>query len=316
MAKMSQTLKEAIQIVVFLIVVGALVLVFVVYPLGRAKQFTARENVDDYNADSILANDISAFADLPATLDTFRVDTDGLTTLACAFLTPLADSTLSDKTSLPLGLAVLLHDERLDRASMIPLAQKLLENDLAVCIYDQRASGASSGTYHSDGEYEAADLGELIAYLGIRDRIYHPCVIVGAAAGADAALMEVVDEPRIDAVVAINPYITSERWLDRLIAEHEMYWIPLRHTLLKFWYELRSGYAPVYRDIDNIKFTHRPALLLVDEPDLTDPVLVTYLAGSGDAGVRLSALPTDEADRYELITRFVLAQQPDSAENR
>ena len=315
MAKMSQTLKEAIQIVVFLIVVGALVLVFVVYPLGRAKQFTARENVDDYNGDSTLANDISAFADLPATIDTFRVDTDGLTTLACVFLTPLTDSTLSDETSLPHGLAILLHDERLDRTSMIPLAAKLLESDMAVCIYDQRASGVSSGTYHSDGEYEAADLGELIAYLGIRDRIYHPCVVVGKAAGADAALMDATGEPRIDAVVAINPYITSERWLDKLIAEHDMYWIPLRHTLLKFWYELRSGYAPLYRDIDNTKIVDRPALILVNESDLTDPTLVAYLAATGNAGAKLSALPTGEEQLYQEVIGFIRTISVESHEN-
>lgn len=305
MAKMSQTVKEIIQIVVFLIVAGTLVVVFAIYPLGRAKVFLARTDIEEFNADSLPTNDISALADLPAQIDTFRVDTDGLTSLACAYLTPTPDSSRPDDSTGRAGLVILIHDEESDRTSMIPLAARLLEHDFSVCLYDQRASGFSSGLYHSDGEYEAADLTELVAYLGIRDRIVHPCVAVGWSAGADAALLAMDEEPRLEGVVAIDPYITTERWLDHLIAEHDMYWIPFRHTLLKFWYELRSGYAPAYRDIDNVPIPNRPALLLVDNDKLSDETLVRYLAASGDAGVKLSAKPGDFDQLAESITGFI-----------
>jgi pimeloyl-ACP methyl ester carboxylesterase len=300
---MSQTVKEIIQIVVFLLVVGILVMVAIIYPLGRTKAYLARADVDDFNPDSLPANDISTLADWPAALDTFRVEADGLTNLACVYMIP-ADSTGPTEADSLKGTAILLHDERLDRESMYPLARLLIERGWAVCLYDQRASGRSTGEYHSDGEYEASDLAEVIGYLGIRDQIHPPCAVVGSYAGADAALIAAANEPRIDAVVAINPYLTSERWLDLLMDEHDMYWIPLAHTLFEFWYEMRSGYAPAYRSIDDIEPPECPTVLMVDEKYLDDETMTKYQAAA-DGQVRLAALPAEPEAQHDAILDFV-----------
>ena len=73
MAKMSQTVKEITQVVVFLLVVGILILVFVIYPLNRTKAILARPDIGDFNPDSLPPNDISALVDLHAMGDHIRI---------------------------------------------------------------------------------------------------------------------------------------------------------------------------------------------------------------------------------------------------
>lgn len=305
MAKMSQTVKEILQVVVFLSVVGSLMTVFVIYPLNRTKAILARPDIEDFNPDSLPANDPAAFMELSAAIDTFRVDADGLTNLACVYLTPPADSATSDSTPQFNGTAVLLHDERFDRTSMTGMAREFLDAGFTVCLYDQRACGLSTGKYHSDGELEAADLTELIAYLAIRDRAHRPLVAIGQAAGADAAILAAAETGRFDGLVAIEPYVTSERWLDILIADHDMHWIPFRHTILEFWYELRSGYAPQYRGPDDLEGIGCAALLLASEDHLAEEE-ITRLVELSDAGnLQTKPLADDPTELTDQIMQFV-----------
>jgi pimeloyl-ACP methyl ester carboxylesterase len=302
MAKKSQTVKEIIQIVVFLLVVGILALVFVIYPLNRTKAFLARPGSTSFKPDSLPANDISGLADLAAVVDTFRVDADGLTSLACVYLAPVSDSNVHMN---PKGTAILLHDESLDRNAMLPLARELLDSGFAVCLYDQRASGRSSGRYHSDGEYEAADLTEVIAFLRIRDRIVSPFVIVGQRTGADAALLEAAADQPPDGVVAVSPYITTDRWLDILMDEHGMYWIPFPHTIFMFWYELRSGYAPEGRSLETIRRPRCYTLILDSEARLADETVSEYVQLSGTGLVKTAVLPVNDEQLARTVIDFI-----------
>jgi pimeloyl-ACP methyl ester carboxylesterase len=306
MAKMSQNVKEIIQVVVFVVAVVALILVFVTYPLTRSKAYLGRIDLDTYQADSVKPNDISAFAELDAAVDTFRVDADGLTELACVYLAPrLAPDSLNQPV-LPCGTALLVHGDGAERTAMLPLADALLDSGWAVCLYDQRAAGASSGTYRSDGEFEGSDLNEVLAYLRIRDRLIRPLAAVGLETGADAALLSAAEKDHFDAVVAIQPYLTSERWLDLLMKKHDMYWIPFPHTIFKFWYELRSGYAPQYRDLQSV----RPPLgrvLLLDTPEnLAEQTVTAYLKVAGPDKVTTASLPADNAVLQETVLRFLM----------
>ena len=122
MAKMSQNVKEIIQVVVFVLVVAILIIVFVVYPLNRTKAFLARPDVDSFKPDPLPTNDISAFAEFRATVDTFRVDADGLTSLACAYMTPRADTLSPDVVPPIRGSAC---DGRRGRRPARPLGRRL-----------------------------------------------------------------------------------------------------------------------------------------------------------------------------------------------
>ena len=302
MARMSQTVKEILQIVVFLLVVGVLALTFIIYPLNRTKAFLARPDIADYNPDTLPPNDISGLAELRAVVDTFRVDADGLTSLACVYLTPIPDSNAPMN---PRGTAILLHDENQDRNAMLPLTRALLDSGFAVCLYDQRASGRSTGAYHSDGEYEAADLTEVIAFLRIRDRTARPFVIIGLRVGADAALLETTADQPPDGIVAVSPYITTDRWLDILMDEHDMYWIPFSHTIFMFWYELRSGYAPEGRHLENLRPPKCSTLILASAEQINDETMTAYTQLAKADRINKETLPPDADKLNERIIAFV-----------
>jgi len=303
MAKMSQTVKEIIQIVVFLIVVGLLLTSFVFYPLNRTRAITARLDIDDFNPDSLPLNDPTAFIEAGFTVDTFRIDADGVTSLACLYLASPLDSSMHIESD-PKGTVVLVHDEQLDRKSMITLALNIVDSGFTVVVYDQRACEYSSAGYHSDGQYEAADLTELIAWLGLRRKIHHPFITVGYSAGADAVLLASIDDSRLDGLIAVNPYLTSDRWLYRILAENEMLWIPFRKTVFTFWYELRSSYSYQARGLDDIKSPGCPAILMVPPDEVSDPAVTRISETASESYLLVKEIVADSlitGQIFELI---------------
>ncbi len=308
--KMSQTFKEILQLIVFLLVVGLIALVFLIYPLNRTSALMGRIESINEDTDSLPLNDPATLIEAGFAVDTFRVDADGLTSLAVAMLTPGIDSSDSSDAKAafePRGTVILLHDECHDRNATIPLARVLVDSGFTVIVYDQRASGFSSGDYHSYGEYEATDLEETIAYADMRGKITPPLVAVGWSIGADAALAAAREETRIDAVVAINPYLSAENWLNRLFDEYDTFWIPFPHTVFWFWYKLRSGYAPEYTDLNDISKIASPTLLMAP-PKLLESSEYVHLAKISDSALlKQMPLPDEESALQKTIVSFVLA---------
>ncbi|RKX24528.1 MAG: hypothetical protein DRP47_11245 [Candidatus Zixiibacteriota bacterium] len=274
MAKLSQNIKEIIKTVGFLVIVGILITAYMIYPLNRTKATMGRQNVDDYNPDSMVVNDISAYIEAglcdtgltdtaEITFDTFRVETDGLTNIACLWLTP------SRNNDSAMGTIFLIHDDEANRDSLAPMAQVFIDSGFSVVVYDQRGTGRSTGKYRGEGRYEADDLQEIIRYLDLRGRIVHPLVIVGHSLGADAAMLCALDEGRIDCVVAVTPYLSSTRWLDLLKQKHDMIWFPFFRTIMWWWYNIRSSYAAPYRELEDIRPVGCPTLLIVDNETIT-----------------------------------------------
>jgi hypothetical protein len=137
MAKLSNTVKEIIQIVIFLVVVGVLLTAFVIYPLSSTKAMMGRVDIDDYSEDSVLVNDPSLFIEAGLSVDTFKVDPDGLTTVAGLIVNnqELADSIVHS------GTVFLLHDDMENRDNLLGLTQQLNVENFKVIVYDQRATG-------------------------------------------------------------------------------------------------------------------------------------------------------------------------------
>jgi pimeloyl-ACP methyl ester carboxylesterase len=302
MSKRSQTIKEITQIVVFLLVVGILLVAFVIYPLSRSKAIMARPDLDEFNPDSLPANNAAVFVDAGLSVDTFRIEADGLTSLACVRLTPDALS----KGIAALGTAILLPDEHSDRTSMLPLAKALVSSGMAVITYDQRATGLSGAMYRSDGQREAADLLEVIPYLELRGQLNHPVVVIGKTLGAEAAMLASLEEPRIDAVVAITPYLTTVRMIDQYRRDHNSLWIPFFRTVFWWWYDIRSGYAAVMRTTDNIRGVTVPTLVLAPQESLNEKDFTTLVGLSDKAKLRTAPLPATEDALNQEILRFVL----------
>jgi pimeloyl-ACP methyl ester carboxylesterase len=267
MLQMSDTVKEIINVAIFLIVVGLLVGFYVVYPLSKTAQMMGRTDNAEVKLDSLPANNAQAFIDSGLVqVDTFRVEADGLTNLA-AVLVPAND----DSLSIPSGMTILLHGEGQTRDSLIPLVKSLVNSGQAVITYDQRASGLSTGKYHGSGRYEASDIEEVLAWLEVRGKTIHPLSVVGFGIGADAALLVDQQEERIDKVVAVEPYLTTTRMLDMQKALHNTIWFPFYRTVIWWWYGVRSGYVVEYRKIEQLQPVVSKTLILISQKAAEEP---------------------------------------------
>ncbi|HVP07182.1 MAG TPA: alpha/beta fold hydrolase [Candidatus Acidoferrum sp.] len=299
MARLSRSTRETIKTITFVVIVAILVLIYIVYPLNRIKAQMGRENVDQYNPKDTIraANDPSAFVAPDLTVDTFRIETDGLTKVACVHITRTGNS------ATPRGLVIVIPNERKDRSTIAPLARMLADSGFSVLAYDQRASGLSSSKYHGDGQYEATDLEAIIAYLDIRKQIIHPVIVVGYAAGADAGMLAAQEEKRIDRVVAIDPYLTSTRLLDQLKSQYGTFWFPFYRTIMWWWYNIRSSYAMNYRHTDDIKGVACRTIVMADPDTLAGPEISALKERSGSE--LLSVEPVSDSDSR--LTEAVIA---------
>ena len=301
MAKLSKQTKEIINIILFFLVVGTLITFYWVYPLGRAKVGMGRVNLDEHNdmLDSLskLPNEALLWEEAGLEPDTFRVDTDGLTTLACLRCQP------EDSSS---GTVIILHNDNKNRDSILWLASAFVQSGYIVVACDQRASGRSTGQYRGGGLYESSDLNELIANIDLRYRLEHPLVAVGFGTGADAVILSSQNESRLDAIVAIEPYLSSTRLLNKLKEQHDMLWFPFFRSVVWWWYEMRSSYAVEYRDISDIDPVGAPALLVVPEKDFEDEeVRQIQMLTNDRVLLKLESIPSNNNSLEKTILGFI-----------
>lgn len=271
---------------------------YLVYPLNRTKALMGRPHLDDYKGrvDSISANNADAWVEAGLVPDTFRVDTDGLTTLACLRCMP-QDSAM--------GTVIILHEDAGDRDSILALSLAFLRSNYEVIAYDQRACGRSSGEYRGDGWLEGNDLTEIIAYLDLRGQLKHPVSVIGFGLGADAVMLSSLEEERIDALAAINPYLSSDRWLEMLKEKNGLLWFPFWKSVMWWYYELRSSYAAPYRELEDIKGVQVPTMLFAEPVHLNDAEVLRIKELSPDTLLTIHPTPTDESGRLDRILKFV-----------
>lgn len=308
MAKISKQTKEIINIILFFLVVGILVTFYWIYPLSLAKTGLGRNDLNEYSdmLDTLseLPNEASLWEEAGLNPDTFRIEADGLTTLACLRIQP-EDSAI--------GTVVLLHNDNQNRDSILWLASAFIQSGYSVLAYDQRASGRSTGLNRGVGQYESSDLNELIANIDLRYGIEHPLVAVGFGTGADAVLLSSPSESRLDAIVAIEPYLTSTRLLDKLKEQHDMLWFPFFRSVVWWWYEMRSSYAVEYREISHIVSAEIPTLLFVPEEDLEDEEVRQILTISKEAErLMIKKTPTDRKKLEQMLLDFTKNQPAES----
>ena len=298
--KISRQTREIINMVIFVLVAALLIVTYVVYPLNRTKAIMGRYNLDDYNEDSLAVNDPAVWTEAGLAADSFMVESDGLTTLACLYVAP--DSTTCDSI---IGTVFLLHEDGSNRDSLMTIAEQLVAIGYSVVAYDQRTSGRSTGRYHGDGQYEATDLEEIIRYLDMREKIHHPLAVVGFDLGADAALLTAHEDQRIDRVIAVNPYLTTDRMLGILRQQHDSCWFPFYRTMMWWWYELRSGYAAPYRELESIEGVACRTLLLTTSDAMDDPEVERLRELSDADMLRLETVPTDNSELMYQIRSFI-----------
>ncbi|NOY88626.1 MAG: hypothetical protein GXO93_04440 [FCB group bacterium] len=178
-----------------------------------------------------------------------------------------------------------------------------------VATYDQRASGKSTGKYHGEGYYEANDLIAVVSYLELREEIKHPLYIVGYGLGGDGAILASNEEHRINGVVAINPYLTTKRMQDILKKRYKTIWFPFYRTIMWWWYNMRSGYAAPYRDIDDIKPITCRTLLILDKTFENNSAVKQLKKISPKNLLSIELQPNKETTLDSLILVFLNQQQ-------
>ncbi|MEW6050865.1 MAG: alpha/beta hydrolase [Candidatus Zixiibacteriota bacterium] len=301
MARLSRQTRENIKIGIFIAVVALLLTVYVVYPLNRSKELMGRENIDDFEQDSVSQNDPTPFAEKGLVIDTVRIESDGLTNLACLYVAPV-------QTASPArGTVILIPDERQDRRALVGLAARLADTGFAVITYDQRASGLSTGQFHGEGQLEAGDLEAVIGHFELRGKIQHPLVVVGFSAGADAALLARPEGRRIDDIVAANPYLSTDRMFDRLFDRHGTFWYPFRTGITWWWYNIRSGYAAPFRSRDNITAATSRTILILPPEQINDAEVTRFKELSG--GELLQVQPGSSSEEEILGSVLLLTSK-------
>ncbi len=300
MARLSRQTREIIKTVIVLLVFCLLLVVYAIYPFNKAKTLLGRSDLDTYSPDSLEVKEIALFqgAGLPA--DTFRVDADGLTTVAGVFI-PCS----SEGAGHVRGTVILLPADNKTTDSLVSLAAIFHDSGYGVITYDQRASGASSGAYHGEGYYEASDLESVISYLELRGHIVHPLTVVGFQLGADAGLLAQLEEGRIDAVAAISPYLTTQNLLDALRERTGTFWFPFYRTTIFWWYNIRSSYAAPKRTIDDIKPVVCRTLVLVSKSFQSSAAVEKLKAISPGDKLTIGTIPDSRDLLNERIISFV-----------
>lgn len=302
MAKVSRQTKEIIQIVVFFLVVGILLVTYVIYPLNRTKAIFARPNIDEesFHNDSLLVNDPAPFVEAGLTPDTIRVESEGEANLACIYVPGKVDSA----GAITRGTVILSHREGETRDSLVWLTVRLVESGWNVLAFDQRASGLSTGKYRGEGVYEGHHIEDILSYIDVRDMVTHPLIVVGYGSSADGALIASREDERVDIAIAIEPYLTSTRMLNIVRQRYNMYWFPFFRTMMWWWYGIRSGYDGPYRDMEALRPVADTTILYVS-PELAKDNAVVQLINLSDPGlIRAEAMiPTDE-ELLEAINQF------------
>ncbi len=284
MAKLSWQTKETIKTILFIIIVIVLIATYGVYPLINSDTLFARIDLDEYNVDSLAQNDITPFENPTWLVDSFRVDTDALTSLACL---SISDS-LTDTTE---GTVIVIPASEQSSTTQLALIKELINNSYDCITYDQRATGLSSGKHHGFGLLEAIDLQELISYLEIRGRLHPPLYIVGTGLGADAALAVAHDDKRIKKVVTIEPLLITDYIIEAAKEKHGSIWFPFYNSVMYWWYDKNAGYAPPYIELENIKAVACPTTLFTN--DKTEAIQ-TLEKNSDETKLRLHSYKEEE----------------------
>lgn len=261
MAKlMSKKTKEIVQTTAVLVIAVLFIVFYIVYPLIVIPGLTARPDRKKFeNRNFHPANDPSAFVAAGFAPDTLTIASDDNIHLAALYF----GSGVSPAENK--GTVILLHPDDTDRTSIIDYVRPLLDSGLSVVLYDQRASGLTGGRYHSAGNLEADDLVEVISFLSLRGKLFQPLLVVGFNTGADAALNAAQNEKRISGVVAIDPYLTSTKWLAERKSRNGALSIPFYKSVYAWWYQKLSGYPLERSNIKEMIPVNSKTILVEDE---------------------------------------------------
>ncbi len=301
MAKlMSKKTREIVLTVSVLAAILLFLAFYIIYPLIAVPHLTARADADRFKDPQFkLANDLAYFVQNGLHPDTFAVSSNDNINLAALFFAP---DTARVKTK---GTVIMLHPDDTDRTSLITFIPALLDSGWQVIIYDQRACGLSGGKYHYAGSYEGDDLEEIIAYLNLHEKLYQPLVAVGFGIGADAAIYAAATEKRVAAVVAVNPYLSTSRWIAARKEKMGALWIPLYKMIYFWWYQKLSSYPFDRTGAGDIKPVEIKTVIFADSKTAATDEMTRIKAVSSPEKLSVESMPTSPDEFVAAVTLLV-----------
>jgi len=304
MAKlMSKKTKEIVQTVAVLVLIVLLVGFYIVYPLITVPKMVERPDIDKFDdPEFTYANDATFFIDSGFAPDTFAILTDDNIRLAALYFHP--DTTVFDSVS---GTVILLHGDNQDRQSLISYISPLLNSGLAVIIYDQRGCGFSGGKYHATGIYEADDLIQLIVDLDFHEKIYPPLTVAGFGLGADAVIYAAQKDKRIDGIVAIEPYLTTSRWITEQTEAFHAIKIPLYKMIYFWWYLKLTGFPFERTGVENIQSIETNTILIAEQSEFEEEEYLRLIELSPETITTVSQADNWDSEKSRpMILEYIL----------
>lgn len=124
------------------------------------------------------------------------------------WLAPKFDWTVPSAPSgaAPKGTILLLHGYRDAKENMLHWALALSECGYRTVLVDLRGHGRSTGDSIAYGAFEAKDLGQVIDDLAQRGLLAGKLGVVGVSYGASTGLLLTARDPRVAAMVALEPF--------------------------------------------------------------------------------------------------------------
>lgn len=298
MAKlMSKKTKEIVQTSAVLVLVILIIIFYAFYPLIKVPDMVARPDMDDFDdPEYTRQNDPTFFTDSGLNPDTLTFLTNDNIRLATLYFSP--DSSVFDSVR---GTIIILHPDDTDRTSIISYISPLLDSGLAVIAYDQRACGLSGGKYHFAGNYEADDLVDLIVYLNIHEMLVQPVITVGFDLGADAVIGASRDENRISRALAIDPYLSSSRWLTMRKEKSGLLSIPLNGIIYFWWFQKHTGYPFDRTFADDLQPIERQTSIYIPDSELETEELIRLKEISSPEILTISLKPLDTNELQKTI---------------
>lgn len=108
----------------------------------------------------------------------------------------------------PAGTVVLLPGWGETKETLIGYALDFASHGYRAVLVDLRGQGKSSGKYVTYGLIEQHDIRQLISALEVRRQIAGKLALVGLSDGATVALDTAADDPHVNAVVAVTPFVS------------------------------------------------------------------------------------------------------------
>ncbi len=168
----------------------------------------------------------------------------------------IAGDTIQD----PTASLIMIPDISESRIHYLKDIKEFVDRGYRVCVVELRGQGSSDGSVYSIGHEAANDISLLIDQLEI-DEGFRDIAIMGNRTGAAVAMQVTLDDPRIEVLVAKNPFISFGSYFSDYAQNYWGPWVLPLCRIIKRDAERTIGFHPDSLDLSLLThFIEKPSL--------------------------------------------------------